>query len=140
MKTMKYKKRKELRSGEVFSIEHAINSLIKGLFRDMKELQMICAGDTLKFDIRYDYAEISCTLLDVGVNNYEPAAIYRNGETTAVKWADGTITKVKRQEEDADSIYSAFTAALAKKALGSNTKISKILDKKTVIQKKGKTV
>lgn len=63
---------------------------------------------------------------------FEPKQILQNGPVTIVFWKDGTKTIVRKSENSADDPYSAFCAALAKKIYGNNSRVKKILDKKTV--------
>lgn len=60
---------------------------------------------------------------------------WRTGEVIVV-WKDGTKTKVKPIEGTPRSIYSAFTAALAKKIYGSNSQVNKIVSKYEVPEKR----
>jgi hypothetical protein len=46
-----------------------------------------------------------------------------------VFWKDNSKTIVKLKPGDADNVYAAFTAALAKKIYGNNTRVNKILKK-----------
>ena len=62
--------------------------------------------------------------------------IIRSGNRTIVFWNDGTKTIVKRSEDEEDNIYVAFTAALAIKQFGSNSHLKKIIQERTVEQKK----
>lgn len=62
--------------------------------------------------------------------------IIRNGDATIVFWADGEKTIVKRAEGESDSLYTAVTAALAKKVYGNNSKFKKMIEKKVVVQEK----
>lgn len=62
----------------------------------------------------------------------EPKRILQNGPVTVVFWGDRTKTIVRRSENSADDPYSAFCAALAKKIYGNNSRVKKILEKKTV--------
>lgn len=48
---------------------------------------------------------------------------------TTVFWGDGTVTCVKATESDEMNDYSAFTAAFAKRMIGSNAFIKKITEK-----------
>lgn len=52
-----------------------------------------------------------------------PEKIFRCGDATTVIWADGTKTIVKLMPGADDSDYGAFTAALAKKIYGNNSKV-----------------
>lgn len=54
-----------------------------------------------------------------------PIRIHKQGRCAFVCWKDGTSTMVKRSNEDEDSPYAAFTAALAKKIYGSNSQVNK---------------
>lgn len=65
-----------------------------------------------------------------------PKRILRSGPATIVFWQDGTKTIVKRCLDDAiDSPYTAFTAALAIKIFGSNSKLKKMVKTLTEEQK-----
>ena len=66
------------------------------------------------------------------LKDYEPERILRNGSVTIVFWKDKTKTLVRKSENSADDPYTAFCAALAKKIYGNNSRVKKILDKKTV--------
>lgn len=59
-----------------------------------------------------------------------PIKIIVNGPATIVFWEDGTKTVVKCAKGESWEIYNAFTAALAIKVFGSNSKIKKILKTK----------
>lgn len=65
-----------------------------------------------------------------------------NGDATIVFWKDDTKTVVKRSPDTEYSLYNAVTAALAIKLFGSNSKLQKVIERKTVIQnrKHGKKV
>lgn len=56
-----------------------------------------------------------------------PKKIIKSGDRTIVFWKDDTKTIVKRSDDTADDLYSAFCAALAKKVYGSNSQVKKIL-------------
>lgn len=62
---------------------------------------------------------------------FTPKHIIHNRKTdeTIVIWMDGTRTTVRPMMGVPHSPYSAFTAALAKKVYGSNTKVNKIVAK-----------
>lgn len=66
---------------------------------------------------------------------YTPKRILRGGIATIVFWADGSKTVVKRAPDEPDNEYQAFTAALAIKIFGSNSKLKKIIKTKTEAQK-----
>ena len=66
---------------------------------------------------------------------YIPERILKSGTATIVFWKDGTKTIVKLPEGDTPDDYSAFTAALAKKVFGSNSKVKKVMRTKTEVQK-----
>lgn len=68
-------------------------------------------------------------------NRYMPERILKSGNATIVFWKDGTKKDVKLPEGDTPDDYSAFTAALAKKIFGSNSKVKKVIKTKTEIQK-----
>ena len=67
-----------------------------------------------------------------------PKKILKNGNATIVFWEDGGKTVVKRAEGEEDNDYAAFTAALAIKLYGSNSRLKKMIEKKTVRQEKKK--
>lgn len=62
--------------------------------------------------------------------------IIHSGPCTIVFWEDNTKTVVRLEEGKEYDEYAAFTAALAKKCYGSNSQVHKILEKKTVEQKR----
>lgn len=66
----------------------------------------------------------------------EPECILKNGPATIVFWKDGTKTIVKRKKGEKEDPYYAFTAALAKKIYGNNSRIKGILESKTIDETK----
>ena len=60
-------------------------------------------------------------------NDLVPIRIQKNGPAMIVFWRDGTKTIVRRGEDEPDSDYAAFTAALGIKVFGSNSKLKKIV-------------
>lgn len=54
-----------------------------------------------------------------------------DGNTTAVRWTDGTVTVVKRNPNDKPSLYMAFCAALAKKMYGSSSRVTGMIETHT---------
>lgn len=68
-----------------------------------------------------------------------PERILKNGNVTVVFWGDGTKTIVKPELGATLDDYTAFTAALAKRMFGSNSKLKKVIKTHTEYQvKKGK--
>ena len=63
--------------------------------------------------------------IDGAVRTLTPEKIFRCGNATTVIWKDGTKTTVKLMPGAEDSDYGAFTAALAKKIYGGNSKVMK---------------
>lgn len=61
------------------------------------------------------------------LKDLEPKKIIKSGDRTIVFWKDDTKTIVRRSDDTADDLYSAFTAALAIKIYGSNSQVKKIL-------------
>lgn len=61
---------------------------------------------------------------------FTPKHIIHNRKTdeTIVIWKDGTRTTVKPMMGVPHNPYSAFTAALAKKVYGSNSRVNRIVD------------
>lgn len=66
---------------------------------------------------------------------YTPKRIIRNGPATIVFWANDTKTIVKCAPDEEDNAYAAFTAALAIKIFGSNSKLKKIVKTFTEVEK-----
>lgn len=60
---------------------------------------------------------------------YTPSRILKSGNRTIVFWADGTKTIVKRADDEAESDYAAFTAALGIKTFGSNSALKRIVER-----------
>jgi hypothetical protein len=60
---------------------------------------------------------------------FTPKSIERSADhkTVVVIWNDNSKTIVRLSPNDPDDIYMAFTAALAKKIFGSNSKIKKVI-------------
>ena len=63
--------------------------------------------------------------IDCEFRQLTPEKIFRCGDVTTVIWKDGTKTIVKLMPRAEDSDYGAFTAALAKKIYGGNSKVMK---------------
>lgn len=61
---------------------------------------------------------------------YIPERILKSGNRTIVFWGDGEKTIVKKAEDEEDNVYAAFTAALAIKVFGSNSKLQRMIKKK----------
>ena len=65
-----------------------------------------------------------------------PKKIIRSGDCTIVFWDDDTKTIVRKSADTADdSLYTAFTAALAIKLYGSNSRLKKLIREAYVEQK-----
>lgn len=56
-----------------------------------------------------------------------PSRILKSGNRTIVFWADGTKTIVKRADDETESDYAAYTAALGIKLYGSNSALKRIV-------------
>lgn len=68
---------------------------------------------------------------------FTPVKIIKNGPATVVFWKDGTKTVVKCAPETTPSDYDAFTAALAIKIFGNNSRLKKMMKVLTVkVEKK----
>lgn len=65
-----------------------------------------------------------------------PIRIIKSNKVTIVFWDDDTKTIVRCAEDEVPDDYDAFTAALAKKVYGSNTRLKKMIKAVTVEQKK----
>lgn len=89
----------------------------------------------------YSFDEVCAELRGLGAVSapsiaYTPKRILRSGPATIVFWEDGTKTIVKFcAGETEDSAYAAFTAALAIKIFGSNSKLKKMVKTLTEEQK-----
>ena len=81
-------------------------------------------------------ALIEAVLKSFGASLVKDAKILRNTKkrTTTVIWSDGTVTIVKAAKGEKMNDYHAFTAAFAKRMLGSNTKINHIVEKTVEMQ------
>lgn len=69
---------------------------------------------------------------------YTPKHIYKGDGKTVVMWEDGTKTIVKRAEGEPDNDYAAFTAALAIKIYGDNSKVNRIVRMTETVEKRKK--
>lgn len=67
-----------------------------------------------------------------------PKHIYKGEGKTVVMWEDGTKTIVKRAEGEPDNDYAAFTAALAIKVFGDNSKVNRIVRMTETVEKRKK--
>ena len=67
-----------------------------------------------------------------------PKHIYKGDGKTVVMWEDGTKTIVKRAEGEPDNDYAAFTAALAIKVYGDNSKVNRIVRMTETVEKRKK--
>lgn len=67
-----------------------------------------------------------------------PKRIYKGDGKTVVMWEDGTKTIVKRAEGEPDNDYAAFTAALAIKVYGDNSKVNRIVSMTEKVEKRKK--
>ena len=61
------------------------------------------------------------------VDFYTPRKIIFNDPVSVVFWQDGTKTIVRRTKGEKFNKYTAFTAALAKKIFGNNTRVNAIV-------------
>lgn len=60
---------------------------------------------------------------------WEKAKMFVSGNVTVIKWGDGTITKVRKQETDEPDMCAAFEAALVRKLFGSRSHYKKHIQK-----------
>lgn len=67
------------------------------------------------------------SIMEGAASVFMPEKIIKSADRTIVFWKDGTKTIVRRSDDTADDLYSAFCAALAKKVYGSNSQVKKIL-------------
>lgn len=91
------------------------------------------AMDAMRYAyVAYDNLAVSHTAFRNGLvgSDYEkhkPKRIIQNGPATIVFWVDGTKTVVKREKNTPNDLEAAFSAALAKKMYGTNSRIKRIL-------------
>ena len=71
-------------------------------------------------------------------SKFTPVRIIKNGPATVVFWKDGTKTVVKCAPETTPSDYDAFTAALAIKIFGNNSRLKKMIKVLTVVENPNK--
>ena len=67
-----------------------------------------------------------------------PDKIIYNDPAMIVYWTDGLKTVVKRSENEPESKYAAFCAALAKKIYGNNSRVNRIVKGIIVSEKRAK--
>lgn len=67
------------------------------------------------------------SIMEGAASVFMPEKIIKSADRTIVFWKDDTKTIVRRSDDTADDLYSAFTAALAIKIYGSNSQVKKIL-------------
>ena len=87
-------------------------------------------GTNLKMDAVLVHPDVISNLvsqLAEAYMQYTPERILKSGNCMIVFWQDGTKTVVKRAEDEADSDYAAFTAALGIKLYGSNSALKRIV-------------
>lgn len=85
------------------------------------------------------FASLLVTLDDVAKTPKPyPKHIYKGEGKTVVMWEDGTKTIVKRAEGEPDNDYAAFTAALAIKVYGDNSKVNRIVRMTETVEKRKK--
>ena len=118
---------------DVKSAQSYAEVFIKGLDKEEEK--------TMGYDCSsYSFGEVCAELLGLGAVSapsiaYTPKRILRSGPATIVFWQDGTKTIVKLSDGEEDNAYAAFTAALAIKIFGSNSKLKKIVKTLTEEQK-----
>lgn len=92
---------------------------------------------------RAESLEIEITKIKVKYTQKKPIPtvkrILKNGDYMTVLWEDGDKTIVKRAEDEAESDYAAFTAALGIKVYGSNSALKRLVASAEVRGKKKKT-
>ena len=74
--------------------------------------------------------EVTDDAIKVRINPdlYTPRKIIINYPVSVVFWQDGTKTIVRRAKGEKFNKYTAFTAALAKKIFGNNTRVNAIVN------------
>ena len=135
----------------VFNPDHnptvvGYENAMKNRQRDMEEKQMGCESKGItQAKIGDCYLPMSklCSLEELTtawtrslyISAFTPMRILRHGPATIVFWCDGTKTVVKRAPDEPDNEYTAFTAALAIRIFGSNSKLKKIVKTFTEVGK-----
>ena len=66
---------------------------------------------------------------------FVPVRILKNGPATVVFWQDGSKTVVKPGPDVTPNEYDAFTAALAIRIFGNNSRLKKLIRVKTAVVK-----
>lgn len=107
----------------------------------------ICDVDALRRKLkaeteRAESLEIEITKIKVKYTQKKPIPtvkrILKNGDYMTVLWEDGDKTIVKRADDEAESDYAAFTAALGIKCYGSNSALKRLVASAEVQGKKKK--
>ena len=94
------------------------------------ELERRLRGEEMK-SITITASELATNCSSKYPNSYDVKRIIFNDPATIVFWKDGTKTVVKCMEDTPFNPYYGFVCALAKKVYGSNSLISRIVDKYT---------
>ena len=82
--------------------------------------------DGISFAFNFDKLRIGYSSPKIDKIRVNPAK-----NATTVLWTDGTVTVVKRSEDDPDNLYFAVDSAMAIKCYGSNSQFKKVVNNKT---------
>lgn len=131
--------------GTVLKIDEWDNTVLVAIGEDMDAYWMqgnwlVPVKEEKKSPSKSDlFASLLVTLDDVAKNPKPyPKHIYKGDGKTVVMWEDGTKTIVKRAEGEPDNDYAAFTAALAIKVYGDNSKVNRIVRMTETVEKRKK--
>lgn len=100
-----------------------------------------CNAEPVKENANDWFGEIAGDLLDMCMEALlKNVRVLCNEEkkTTTVVWGDGSSTRVRAAEGEKMDAYHAFTAAVAKRVIGSNSKVSALAASTEKFQRKTK--
>ena len=96
------------------------------------DMPFISQDECATYEVRF----IATNVTGNEIKPTSPKRILQSGNRTIVFWSDGTKTIVKRAEDEENNPYVAFTAALAIKTYGTNSKVKSIVDRKLEVQER----
>lgn len=116
--------------------EHHAFAYERPISFDTDTIEAVTAGKALRHVMNTCGMYSSDILVDEMKSSHLPKRILKSGNRTIIFWFDDTKTVVKCAEDDNDNVYSAFTAGLAIKMFGSNSRLKKIIDESLEYQVK----
>lgn len=118
-----------------------MNNMEKELMLNERGLAELEAVNSQATALSQLFADMKRTMYENAILHlFTPKRILKSGRATVVFWEDGSKTIVKCGEAETPDDYDAFTAALAIKVFGSNSKLKRVIRDNTEVQqpKKGK--